>query len=267
MSVIARAAAVWCLALACAMAGVASASDGVIEIHPACVATGCGSGDFPGLPVTLGDGTSGRLTADLSVAGVDDSAIQLGNGATLDLGGFALRGPVACTGAPAACNASGGGDGVFAYGSATIRNGTISGFGDRGIYAQTDGVRVENVVVSQNGGEGIAMQGAGHQIVGCRALRNGGDGFFFAVSNVNAVLILRSTAYGNGGDGLDAIGALVLDFAAHTNGGLGIRTDYGSHRSAVGRSVAGNNNGSAAAVQADIGLALGANVCGAAACP
>lgn len=267
MSVTVRIAAISFLFVASATPGAAVASDGVIEIHPACVATSCGPNDFAGFPVTLSAGLSYRLTADLVVPGVDDSAIQLGDGATLDLGGFSLRGPVACTGAPAACNASGNGTGVYALGSGTIRNGEIRGFGDRGVYAQADGVRVENVVVSQNGGEGMRFQGSGHQIVGCTALRNGGDGFFLAVSNVNAVLVLRSTAYGNGGDGFDLIGALVLDVAAHANGGLGIRTDYQNHRSAVGRSIAGNNNGSAAAVQADIGLAIGTNACGTGVCP
>lgn len=267
MSVIARAAALSSLAFACATAGVAFAGDGVIEIHPACVQTSCGPNDFAGLPVTLAPGLSYRLTADLVVPGVDDSAIQLGDGATLDLGGFSLRGPVTCPGAPAVCNASGNGTGVYAAGSGTIRNGEIRGFGDRGIYAQANGVRVENVTISQNGGEGLVMQGSGHQIVGCTALRNGADGFFLAVANVNAVLVLRSTAYGNGGDGFDLVGGLVLDVAAHANGGLGIRTDYSNHRSAVGRSIAGNNNPSAPATQVDIGLAFGANLCGTTTCP
>jgi hypothetical protein len=265
MSVIARAAAVFAAALACAAP--ALAGDGVIEIHPACVAAGCGPGDFPGFPVTLASGRSYRLTADLVVPTADDRAIDLLDGATLDLGGFSLSGPVTCSGAPATCSATGQGDGVLVFGSGTIRNGRIAGFGSRGVRVQSNGLRLERVVLAQNGLAGAYLEGRGHQVVDCTALRNGGDGFFLGIVTDQANLVLRSTAYGNAGDGFDLIGSLVLDVAAHANGGLGLRSNYQNHRSAVGRSVFGNNNGSAAATQADIAVEFGANVCGAVSCP
>lgn len=258
--------------VAVAAATPANAGDGVYEIHPSCVATGCGppESDGPGLPVTLKAGASYRLTADLSVPTVNDAAIHASSGSTLDLGGFSLLGPVVCSGTPTVCNPSGNGSGAFgvqAAGGATIRNGRIAGFGSHGINSTGDGVRIENVVLSQNFGHGVYMQGSGSQIAGCTALRNGGDGFFLGVASNNANLVTRSTAHANGGDGFDVVGALVLDVAAHDNAGLGMRANYPNHRNAVGRSVFGYNDGGPAGDQAEIDVAIGANVCGAAVCP
>ena len=93
-----------CGALLAALLGVALASgahagDGVLEINQACAtATGCVAGDAPGFPVTLGSG-SFRLTGNLSVSDPDKNGIELLTaGATLDLNGFEVVGPVICTG-------------------------------------------------------------------------------------------------------------------------------------------------------------------------
>lgn len=61
--------------------------------------------------------------------------------------------------------------------------------------------------------------------------------------------------------------AFVLDVAAHDNAGLGMRANYQNHRNAVGRSVFGYNDGGPAGDQAEIDVAIGANVCGAGVCP
>jgi hypothetical protein len=90
--------------LAClGTAAPAVASDGVIEIDQASAEkTGCAAGDAPGFPVTLSLPGSYRLTGDFAVPTADTTAVQLIAGpATLDLGGFSIRG-VACSGVPVA---------------------------------------------------------------------------------------------------------------------------------------------------------------------
>ena len=73
-------------------AGIANASDGVLEINQTCaVQTGCFPGDTAGFPVTIteADRRSYRLTSDLVVPLPSNTGIYLHiSSATLDLGGF-----------------------------------------------------------------------------------------------------------------------------------------------------------------------------------
>jgi len=152
----------------------ATASDGVIEINQARMdAGGITPGDSPGKPVTLSQPGSYRLTSDLVVTGIHDAVIlvKTSAGVTIDLNGFALRGPYAC--APGACAAGGVGYGVLLGGvgegdQVTVRNGRITGLSGACILLGAE-ARIENVDVSSCG-EGIVV-GARSHVVGVRILR------------------------------------------------------------------------------------------------
>ena len=98
-----------------ALATVARAGDGVIEINQArALAGGITPADTAGFPVEINAPGSYILTSDLIVSGVDTIGIQaLTSEVTLDLNGFRIVGPVTCTGAGAtlSCSATGLGTG------------------------------------------------------------------------------------------------------------------------------------------------------------
>ncbi len=109
------------------------AADGQLEINQACANVGCFAGDGAGLPVSISSPGSYLLTGNLSTADVNATVIAVsGSSVTLDLNGFAVIGPVSCTGKPPVCSASGSGIGVSISSSrsVTVRNGTIRGFAD-----------------------------------------------------------------------------------------------------------------------------------------
>lgn len=108
----------------------ALAGDGVIELNHTCATTtGCVAGDSPGYPVTLTAEGSYRLTSDLFVTTARD-VLTLGHNVDLDLGGFAVRGPVTC---PLGCPAATAGTGITGGAQNSISNGKVRGFGLDGI--------------------------------------------------------------------------------------------------------------------------------------
>jgi len=107
----------------------AHAGDGRLEINAACVAAGCFAGDTPGFPVQITSAGSYLLTSNLTVPDADTTAITLGAGASLDLGGFTIAGPTSCTGTPAVCTGTGGGSGISSGTQTSVRNGRITGMG------------------------------------------------------------------------------------------------------------------------------------------
>jgi hypothetical protein len=136
--------------------------DGRIEINQSCATvTGCHPNDTPGFPVSMNfpsAASSYVLTSDLVVPDANTTGVVLPNGSTLDLNGFQIQGPTACSGKPAACSGGGTGIGVFAGIGNTIKNGTIRGMGLSGI--QMSGGRVENMLIQGNGGRGITSGGS-----------------------------------------------------------------------------------------------------------
>jgi len=94
------------------------ATDGAIEInHERALAGGVGGdlvADPAGYPVILTQPGSYRLTGNLTVPNVNTIAVSVrASNVTLDLGGFAILGPVVCTGSPVtSCSGSGLGSGV-----------------------------------------------------------------------------------------------------------------------------------------------------------
>lgn len=187
----------------------ACASDGVFEINQACATAGCFSGDAAGLPVTISQPGSYRLTSNLSAPATHGIQINT-DGVQFDLGGFTISGPVVCTGSPISCVPSSYGPaGVLIAGSTNgvvVRNGRVQGFGP-GVYSGRAGV-VENIIAIRNAATGIVA--------------------------VDGTLIRNSSALYNGTTGMGiGLGAQVVDSVANFNGQFGI---------AIGRE--GNNAGS-----------------------
>ncbi|MBZ0112102.1 MAG: hypothetical protein K8J08_06570 [Thermoanaerobaculia bacterium] len=205
----------------------AVASDGVVEINQVRAEVGgVTPGDGPGFPVVLSQPGSYRLTSNLDVRGATDpantTAIQVStDGVSIDLGGFAILGPVICTpdgNIPntVTCVPSGGsGHGIEAgspsgptgfTNSTRVSNGSIHGMGGSGIYYAFE---ARDVVAVSNGGAGIS----GYSVFSSQAHRNGSLGIF-------AVLVTDSLAILNGNDGVNS--AVARSVVSSQNGNAGI---------------------------------------------
>jgi len=227
------------------LAAPALAADGVLEINQACATTtGCFTDDKGGFPVTITDSAparSFRLTSDLVVPTANDTAIRvLSSRVVIDLGGFAVRGPVTCAGTPLVCSASGTGDGITVDSTARdaveVRHGAVSGMGRTGVSVGTRGV-VEGIRADQNAGNGI-QAGEAALVRGCNAMANGGRG----ISTSFGGQVLESVAEKNGSTGIDSLGsAVVMANASRKNGGAGINV---SATSVVKDNVCVANEGS-----------------------
>jgi hypothetical protein len=220
------------------------------------------------------------------------TAIQVTSEAvSIDLGGFAILGPVVCTADgntpnTVTCVPSGGqGHGIEAGGpgsgglftnSTRVSNGSIQGMGSTGVYFAFE---TRDVVAVSNGGAGIV----GYTIFSSQAHRNGSIGIYGG-------LVADSIASYNGSDGVASV--LVRDVVANSNGDAGIFAQvvdgsvasgnaYGFSANVLTNSQAyqnsgfgflsgssgayrsntfiGNNGGGA---QTDGGIELGPNVCG-----
>lgn len=297
------------LALASLLAaGLAQAVDGVREINQTqALAGGVTPGDTPGFPVTLSEPGSYRLTSPLVVSSSAADGIQISSDdITIDLNGFAITGPVACTGSgtSVSCGA-GSGIGIkrdsLEVGT-VVHDGTVSGFGGGGIVvgALNPGFgsenRIEDVRVVRNGGDGV--QGGLETIVArVQAIGNDGDGIDLSrrgrvldsVATGNAAngivvsaagVVSGCTASENGIDGMSlGAGAAAFDSAARSNGVIGI--DAGG--TSIVRGNVADGNGTAQLDQfsggysgnvlgpdnyvTGSGVNAGGNVCGIALCP
>jgi hypothetical protein len=214
----------------------AAAADGVIEINQVrAEAGGVTPGDEPGFPVTLSEPGSYRLTGNLDVRNTENpentTAIDVplavsAFGVSIDLGGFAILGPVVCTHTPGSppsttcAPASGTGRGV-AGAAFEVKNGTVMGMGSDGVRA----LHVENVTAYGNGGIGID---GGATVVRSRAMGNGSHG-------LGAPVLLDCFTQANGGNGAIASGVArgVVSFSNH---------EVGIHATNLVESVSDGNN-------------------------
>ncbi|MBZ0112099.1 MAG: hypothetical protein K8J08_06555 [Thermoanaerobaculia bacterium] len=269
-------------------------SDGAIEINQVRAEVGGVTlGDTPGFPVTLSEPGSYRLTGNLDVRNtanaVDTTAIHVtSEGVSIDLGGFAIRGPVVCTasgGPPSTlvCSPAGGfGHGIASDSGVSTRvaNGTVMGMGYSGVSFAAE---TRSVVAISNGVYGIISelivdsQGSrngyrgldGSVVSNSIANENGDVGIFggvvigsSAVSNsgtgILASAIHQSDATINGGAGL--VGDLILGSRASSNTQINAASGYALN------DFLGNNGGSG---QPQIqGVEIGANLCsGDTSCP
>jgi hypothetical protein len=253
---------VWLLGGAIALAGAAAhAADGRIEINQHCATqTGCRQGDGAGFPVSTETGKSYVLTSSLTVTDADVTAINLADGASIDLNGFTIKGPAVCTGTPPSCVGLGSGRGVLASDGGQIRNGRITGMGGNGI-AVGGGAIVENMLIDANGADGIAGSGAGNRIADCRIQRNKDDGIQLATASRPHV-IQRTSIFGNGNRGVYALNPLIVDSAIYGNASYGVESQ---NRNAMGYSALFQNNGASGETSGFL-TAVGPNVCDGGSC-
>lgn len=207
----------------------AQASDGVLEINQTCAEeTGCFPGDSAGFPVTIQNTGSYRLTGNLVIPNENTSAIVISRpSVTVDLGGFEITRTL-CSGATSSCRPTSGiGSGITAssiYRGITVRNGTITGMGTRGILLQGSQNSVEQLRLRWNRLDG-ALLGDAARVVDSSAFENGRNG----VEVGNGGTIAGNTLRGNLRYGVEtSTGARVDGNAAQGNVLLGILARSGS---------------------------------------
>ena len=195
-----------------------AAGDGVLEIHQACVSTGCFAGDAAGYPVTLSTSGSYRLTSNLLVPDVNTDAIVVAvSGVGIDLGGFEIQGPVVCSGNPPVCTpASGTGSGIEVPNTSVtdvaVSGGGVSGMGSFGVLLgpQADVTRVR---LRGNRGGGINV-GDGSLVVGVTAAGNGATGLAIGLGSTAT----DNTIFRNAGDGIFAgTGSTIASNTSYNN--------------------------------------------------
>jgi hypothetical protein len=233
------------LAVVVGGAGPVGAVDGVIEINQAKAMAGGLNGslvsDPPGFPVSITQPGSYRLTGDLTVPDGNTTAISIPVIAdvTLDLGGFAIRGPNLVNDNPA-CSAGGTGYGIVSDANPTVvRNGSVIGMGSEGIRVGGVNSKFEDVRVVHNCGAGIHVLNEGAMIVECHANRNRFQGYVVGEGG----LVKDSVAWDNMGDGIFteffASGSSVLGCVVGRNRGVGITA---SSDTGIGHTTFYNNS-------------------------
>lgn len=245
--------------LVLAGAHAARAVDGVLEIDQTCAVAGCFPGDTAGFPVTTGAG-SYRLTSDLVVA--TGTAVVVGEDASLDLNGFAIRGPVVCTGEPVTSCTAGSGTGVSTGLRARVHGGHVRGF-TTGVAADSD-ARLFDLAVSHNSDTGVNLS-RGASLRDSVVVFNGARGVA-STAGGGFGEVVGCTVRGNAQQGVDMSGGLVLDSRLQNNGLEGFRSQSGGGDAGYANNIINGNNG----VGADVagGRSLGCNVIdGAAVCP
>lgn len=246
----------------------ARAADGALEINQTCaVQTGCFAGDSAGFPVTIASAGSYRLTGNLTVSDVATTAIQVNvSKVSIDLGGFAISGPVSCTGEGSALvclPAAGSGIGILgstATESVSVENGVVSGMGSTGVILNGRQARVHALRVIFNGSNGIITTGTGAIVSDSSALANGGSGMNFIGL---AGLVSGSSAVANRGSGIiAATNAAMVGNQSTNNGSSGFACGNGcsiSDCSARDNGTDGISFGSGAVVSGSASLANGSD--------
>jgi len=202
----------------------AYAVDGVILINQAAALNGnVTPGDAPGFPVEITQPGTYRLSSNLTVPDADTSAILIfARDVTLDLNGFSIIGPNSChvdqvPAGPVTCDFQGRGVGIsgtFAD-NTSVFNGTIRGMGSdainvSGLFGEPS---VERVRAISNGGNGI-IANAG-LVDKSSATFNHGTG-------ISAASVSNSSAFQNGGVGINVIEGVALANTVRLNGQQGV---------------------------------------------
>jgi hypothetical protein len=238
------------------------AADGAIPINSACAAVGCGYGDGAGFPVTLTNSGSYILTSDLIVP-AGQSGVQISDGSSLDLNGFSIRGPIACTtggvaGGPViSCTGTLIGTGLQIGKRGRAHGGRIEGFGSVGVSADTD-ARLYDLIITNNGSHGVAVA-SDASIEHCTIAMNLGNGVS-ALTGTGQVEVSRSYIRANGQVGIAAGGGLVLQNQLDSNGKEGLRSNAGDANVAYALNYFNRNNNLAAQVVG--GFKIGCNQIG-----
>ena len=262
-----------CLASAFAFAALASrllAVDGVVLIDQnRALAGNVTPGDAPGFPIRISVPGSYRLSGNLTVPNVNTSAILLATShVTIDLNGFAILGPVDCSGgfpcagAPPGPNAVGA-PGIMLEGEGplfniAIRNGIIQGMGGEAIRLVGDSNLVEYIYARSNvaGFSLLASADAGASTVQHCTLQRNGLGIIITNGRVS-----NNTIFGNNTFGIAITGrGLITDNVIDRNGiALLMVGTAAGYRSNV---LSGTG-----AVTPQGGVSLGPNLCNGVLCP
>jgi hypothetical protein len=251
-----------------------TADQGRIEINQACAAAGCFAGDSAGFPVTISVSGTYALGGDLAVSDPAQDGIAIteapatGSLVTIDLRGFEIAGPVACSGMGPTLNCgAGSGIGISAAGPSTrmvvVKNGRIRGFG-AGAIALGDRARLEGVAAERNGTQGLSA-GVTSIVRGCTAQLNAGVGIQVGTASIVqdstaaenrlggilgagvGVLVTRSATRGNGGDGISTLqSGLIRKNTAYQNYLSGITAGEGSN--VIDNTSYGNSGGGISAL-------------------
>ncbi len=268
----------------------ALAVDGVVEINQArALNGGVTPGDTPGFPVTISVAGSYRLTSNLTLPDANTDGIDItADNVSIDLNGFAVLGPVTCTGGPpvTSCTAvTGAGVGISSASSGTtVVNGKVQGAGGLGIGLGT-AAHVSGVTVrwARTGGLVVGNESV---VSGCKLIENGLAGITLgngSVASGNVVLgNLQVGISGSGGNTLTAnsvtqngslgiflsnigAGSVVIGNSITGNNGFGLGC-FGPGNG-YGQNVLYNNGGSASGVYGCAQLGTGTNLCNGVACP
>ena len=157
------------------------------------------------------------LTTNLAGVSGKNGIEIAANNVTLDLNGFALQG------------GSGSGYGIIIPGAQTnitVRNGTISRWGEAGVFSESNSslnMVFERLNVSANGGDGIQVNGPG-VVRDCNFQNNLDSG----IDSLAGGVISGCTADNNSEYGIVAYSGAVSGCSAQDNGDRGIFIVYGA---------------------------------------
>jgi parallel beta-helix repeat protein len=197
---------------------------------------------IPSLPYTINQPGSYYFTQNLTHTDRYTNAIEVNaDNVTIDLAGYSLIGPSATSGTS---------NGIHMNGrrNVEIRNGTITGFGNNGVYEENQndakGHRVTGVRVVSNGGNGILLAGGGHLITSCTASLNclaegdwwGGIRCGYEAT-VTCNVVNANSSSGIVTDG----GCMISENTIAGNSGVGINAFYGC--TVTRNTISGNFHG------------------------
>jgi hypothetical protein len=204
-------------------AGGAHAADGVHEIDQVCASgAGCFAGDTPGFPVQITAPGSYRLTGGLSLPDENTGAIELAtHDVSIDLGGFAIRGVVACQ---PNCTPTGSGQGIYGlsggrYDRIAVRGGSVAGMGSDGIVLG-EAALVVDVRAIENAGDGIRLLTG--VVTRCNANANASKGIV-----IDDAGSLSDSSADDNGFGFSTLGTATVRSVASNNGQAGFFSGFG----------------------------------------
>lgn len=172
---------------------------------------------------------TGGIVGEKAKSGIE---VAVG-GVTIDLAGFTM------TGVPGSL--SGIVDEVAFTAGVSVRNGTVTAWGDRGVSLQRNPAIVERILASENGTEGINA-GPGSVVRACVASSNGRDG----IRAGTGATVTGCSAVGNAADGISVNSrSTVTECAAEGNAGNGMSGVFGA---LIARCVSGSNTGAGISV-------------------
>lgn len=185
---------------------------------------------IPSLPFEINESGSYYLTENLNHTSVDTSAIQINaDNVTIDLAGYSIIGPGSSSGT--------GNNGIYMNGrkNVEIRNGTITNFGNNGIWEENTGNiatghRIIGVRVLANGNAGISLNSKKNIIKDCTISDNSfsssdsGSGIICYDASIITDNVIYNNSYYSG---IIATNGCIISGNNISKNGFGIRTFHG----------------------------------------